>query len=188
MIVPREDVDAIKVGELDDIVLVDPLNVGTIHAVQTRPGERAYCYVEIKDRWPHTSGGWVHRFEITIQPHVPRLLHKNPGAGRSDYTHRPGNAMREEGEAPSKDDMALLRQRARVQALRDREDRRVTQQALPVEKRIAAFQHEAKFRHIDIRREARLLKHMLAHGRDHHAAQQIDRIQAKLDHDLDRAA
>lgn len=188
MIVPVEDLEAIVEGDLDDIVLATALSVGTTHAIQTRPGQRACCHVEIVERWPHTSGAWVHRFTVVPTPHTPHLLHKNPGAGRSDYTSVPALGMAGEGEAPSKDDMALLRQRARIEAMRDREERRTVQAGLPLEKRIVAYQHEAKIRRIDIRRETRLLRHMLERGRGHHAKQQVTRIEAKLDHDLDRAA
>lgn len=188
MIVPAEDVDAIVAGELDDVVLTDPLSKGTVHAIQTRPGERARCHVEILERWPHKRAGWVHRFRVVPTPHVPHLLHRNPGAGRADYTSSPGQAMREEGEAPSPGDMALLKHLAHVQALRDREERRAVQKELTLEKRLAAYQHEAKRRRIDIRKESSLLRHMLSQGRDAHALQQAERIAVKLDHDLDRAA
>lgn len=188
MLVPAEDVDAIAAGELDDTVVCDPLTIGTVHAIQTKVGERARCYVEIVERWAHSSGGWVVRFKVVAKPHSPRLLHRNPGAGRADYTASPGRAMREEGEAPSKDDELLQRTLSHVQALRDREQRRNTEAGLPLEKRVANYLHEAKHRRIDIRKESRLLHRMLDGGRARHAEQQADKIRAKLDQDLDRAA
>lgn len=188
MIVPVEDVVAIVAGELDDCVLAEPLSVGTVVAIQTRVGERGRCYVEIVERWRHTSGGWVHRFALVAKPHSPRYLHRNPGAGLADYTTRTGSALREEGEAPSKDYMALFRQRSMAQALQDRSERRRVQQSLPLERRIESYIHEAKLRRIDVRKESRLLHQMLRAGRAHHAEQQARKIESKLDSDLGQAA
>lgn len=186
MIVPAEDIEAILAGELDDAILPEPLSVGAVHAIQTRAGEQARCHVEILERWRHAEGGWVHRFMRVPRPHIPHLLHKNPGAGRSDYTTRPGNAMREEGEAPSREDMILFRQIAKVQALRDREERRKVQEQLSLEKRVVAYQHEAKRRRIDIRNEMRLVHRLKSRGKSLDNAMQG--IRRKLDSDLDQAA
>jgi hypothetical protein len=112
VIVTKDEIRAIRNGELDELVLnVSKVpEVGSVQAVQSGVGKHSTCSVRILDTWPHVDGGHVVRIELSARHTVTRYL--RPGRGtttdpsRALKDPRPPRAFSPDEEPPTEGQLA----------------------------------------------------------------------------------
>lgn len=159
MIVPRDQLGPIARGEQTEAHLPPghPCpQIGTIQAIQGGVGKEATCTVRVLDHWHHHQGGFMVRFQLAAEV-PPRLLARSLSRA---YTTDPASAVPEEGEAVDPATQRWLTDEAHLRDATRRNQIRVDREALDLERKIVAYQTEARRRHIDIRSELRLLDRM----------------------------